>query len=112
MRARPLAGRSSSYDPPGSPSMLGPPRGQAVAPAGVLTPEIKAALAAHKPALLALLAGTDDRTDPGGTPEIEPIPPVRPAGRGLPQPDRRWQQVAAIDRAFGGGDPAPAGATV
>jgi hypothetical protein len=50
------------------------------APAGVLTEELKAALAAHKPRLLALLAGVDDRTGPAGPPVSEPIGPAGPPG--------------------------------
>jgi hypothetical protein len=49
------------------------------APAGVLTPEIKAALAAHKPALLEMLAVVDDR--PAGPP---------PADRGWRQSVATW----------------------
>ena len=70
------------------------------APAGVLTPEIKAALAAHKPALLAMLAGVDDRTGPAGPHVSEPIRPASPPGLSDPE------AVAAIDTAFA--DPAPA----
>jgi TubC N-terminal docking domain len=65
------------------------------APAGVMTEEIKAALAAHKPALLAMLAGLDDRTDPAGPTAGEPSLPDGPAGWGPPPADRGWRKTVA-----------------
>jgi hypothetical protein len=65
------------------------------APASALTPEIKAALATHKPALLALLARADDRTDPAGPPASEPPGPARSDGPGPPPADRSWRAVVA-----------------
>ena len=65
------------------------------APAGVLTPEIKAALAAHRPALLALLARADDRTDPAGPPASEPPEPVGSDGPGPPPAGRGWRAAVA-----------------
>jgi hypothetical protein len=70
------------------------------APAGVMTPEILAALVAHKPRLLALLTGVDDRADPTGPPVSEPIRSAGPPGLS------DSEAVAAIDAAFA--DPAPA----
>lgn len=49
------------------------------APAGVMTPEIKAALAVYKPRLAATLAAVDDRTDPDRPPVPDPFRPGGPA---------------------------------
>jgi hypothetical protein len=53
------------------------------APPGAMTPEVKAALAVHKPALLALLAGADSSIDPAPPALLsDPVPapwPPRPA---------------------------------
>jgi hypothetical protein len=85
------------------------------APAGSMTPELKAALAAHKPRLLAMLAWVDDRTGPIGPPAREPPQPAgsdvwtdpigppaskpsRSAGSdgwGPPPADRGWRAVVA-----------------
>src|SRR5262245_29183738 len=72
----------------------------AAAPVGVLTPEIKAALAAHKPRLVAMLALVDDRTEPAGPPATEPTRPAGPPGLS------DHEAVAAIDASFA--DRAPA----
>ena len=70
------------------------------APAGVMTRELKAALAAHKPRLLAQLAGVDsrahrahDRTDPAGPPASEP-PGTDGADRPGPPPADRRRRLA------------------
>jgi hypothetical protein len=57
------------------------------APAGVLTAEIKTSLAAHKPRLLAMLAGADDQVKPQPQPAVAktltvPATPTPPPGRG------------------------------
>jgi hypothetical protein len=65
------------------------------APAGVMTHEVIDALATHKPALLALLAGADHRTDPAGPPANEPRRPVGSDGPGPPPSDRSWRAVVA-----------------
>jgi site-specific DNA-methyltransferase (adenine-specific) len=65
------------------------------APAGSLTGEIKAALLAHKPALVALLARGNDRTDAAGPPAGEPTRPARPDGWGPPPADRSWRRIVA-----------------
>jgi hypothetical protein len=65
------------------------------AKSGSLTPEIKASLAAHKRALLALLVRADDGTDPAGPPASEPPEPVGSDGPGPPPADRGWRgQIA------------------
>jgi hypothetical protein len=46
------------------------------APAGVITQELLDALLTHKPALLALLAQVDDRTESAGPPAAEPTEDV------------------------------------
>jgi hypothetical protein len=65
------------------------------AKSGSLTPEIKAALAAHKRSLLALLVRADDGTDPAGPLASEPPGPVGSAGPGPPPADRVWRQSVA-----------------
>jgi hypothetical protein len=65
------------------------------AKSGSLTPEIKAALAAHKRALLALLARADDRPDPTGPPVSELPGPVGSDGPGPPPADRGWRAGVA-----------------
>lgn len=66
------------------------------APAGVMTEELKAALTVHRPRLLAMLAGVDDRTDPAGPPVCEPARPAGPDDGGPPAPDLGWRQAVAI----------------
>jgi hypothetical protein len=65
------------------------------APVGEMTEEIKAALAAHKPALLALLDRVDDRTDSAGPPVGKPPGPVGSDGPGPPPADRSWRRIVA-----------------
>ena len=46
------------------------------APAGVLTPEVRSALADHKPALLGLLVGVEtESSPPPSAPTVPPWPP-------------------------------------
>src|SRR5262245_42412601 len=66
------------------------------APAGVLTEELKAALAAHKPALLSLLAGVDDRPGPAGPPAVQPTRPAGSDGWGPPPADRWWRRAVEL----------------
>jgi hypothetical protein len=76
------------------------------AKSGSLTPEIKAALAAHKRGLLALLVRADDGTDTAGPPASEPITPsgilggppgpVGSDGPGPPPASRSWRRVVAL----------------
>jgi hypothetical protein len=66
------------------------------APVGVMTEELKAALLAHKPRLLALLAGVDDGTGPTGSPVSEPIRPAGPAELGPPPADRGWRRAVEL----------------
>ena len=54
------------------------------APAGVMTPEIKTALAAHKPRLLALLAGVDDQINSSPEPAVAKTLSVAPASSAPP----------------------------
>jgi hypothetical protein len=61
-----------------------------------MTEELKDALRAHKPRLLALLARADDRTDPAGPPASEPPEPVGSDGPGPPPADREWRQAVAL----------------
>jgi hypothetical protein len=91
------------------------------APAGVMTPELRDALAIHKPALLRLLAGEDDQTvrpavaEPlTGACDTAPLfrcrtAPDAASGSLEPPPAPRIAEpevVAAIDRAFSGSAPA------
>jgi hypothetical protein len=65
------------------------------APPGVLTPELKAALADHKLRLVAMLARVDDRPGPAGPPVGEPPGPVGSDEPGPPPADRGWRQTVA-----------------
>jgi hypothetical protein len=62
------------------------------APAGVMTGELKSSLAAHKPALLAMLARADDRPGPAGPPVSEPTKSAGPDGWGPPPAARGWRK--------------------
>jgi hypothetical protein len=66
------------------------------APAGVMTPEIRDALTAHKPRLLALLAGVNDQVRPDGPPAVEPARPAGSTDRGPPPADRHWRRIVAL----------------
>jgi hypothetical protein len=66
------------------------------APAGVMTEELRAALLAHKPALLALLVRADDRSDPPGPPASEPPGPPGSDTPGPPPADRSWRRIVAL----------------
>ena len=77
------------------------------APVGVLTPEVKAALADHKPALLALLVGVESSIVPTPQPALSPPTSAPPSNMDLILNRIAGRQGGRVVELDGGGMIAP-----